>query len=289
MRSMTGFGLGEATLRAGRVSTEVRSLNHRFLDLRVRLPSEIADQTFFVEQLCRERLGRGRYDVSVRIDAEAMPPLKLDIERARSVYAALEGLRDELCPDSDVSLSLLGSFPGLMVGPGVQDPELLQRALAESIRLALDNLDQMRSAEGAALAAELSTRLDSVRSLLRLFIEQAPALVLAQEKRLTQRLERLLGGAGTLDSARLAMEVALLADRCDITEELVRLSSHFDQFQSFLDASSPSGRKLDFLLQEMGRETNTIGAKCQDASLAHLVVSLKAEVERLREQVQNVE
>ena len=289
MRSMTGFGLGEATLRAGRVSTEVRSLNHRFLDLRVRLPSEIADQTFFVEQLCRERLGRGRYDVSVRIDAEAMPPLKLDVERVRSVYSALKELRDELCPGSEVSLSLLGSFPGLMVGPGVQAPELLQQALAASIRNALDNLDQMRSTEGAALASELLMRLDSIRALLGVFIAQAPALVLAQEKRLTQRLQRLLGGVDTLDSTRLAMEVALLADRCDITEELVRLGSHFDQFQSFLNDSSPSGRKLDFLLQEMGRETNTIGAKCQDASLSHLVVSLKAEVERLREQVQNVE
>ncbi len=289
MRSMTGFGLGEATLGDGRVSAEVRSLNHRFLELRIRLPNEIADHTFFAEQLCRERLGRGRYDVSIRVDATAFPPFEVDLERARSVYSAIQRLRDELCPGSEVSLSLLASFPNLFVGTNASSAEPLRNALAKSIGAALDSLDQMRDAEGASLAVELRARLTSLRELSRVLADHGPALVAAQEKRLTQRLERLLGGVGTPDPARLAMEVALLADRCDITEELVRLGSHFDQFQRLIDAQGPSGRKLDFLLQEMGRETNTIGAKCQDASLSHLVVSLKAEVERLREQVQNIE
>jgi uncharacterized protein (TIGR00255 family) len=289
MRSMTGFGLGERALGGGRVCAEVRSLNHRFLELRVRLPLEIADQTFFVEQLCRERLGRGRYDVSVRLDGSALPTPELDVQRVRGAYQTLQRLRDELAPGSELPLGLLAGFPGLLSTASVSDPEPLRGALSQAINAALESLDEMREAEGSHLASELGERLQLVRGLLGELARQAPALLEAQEKRLQQRLARLLGGVEVLDPARLAMEVAILVDRCDTTEEFVRLGSHFDQFEALLRAAGPSGRKLDFLLQEMGRETNTIGAKCQDASLSHLVVALKAEVERLREQVQNVE
>lgn len=289
MRSMTGFGLGEAALGEGRICTEVRSLNHRFVELRVRLPLEIADHTFFVEQLCRERLERGRYDVSVRLDGPVLPTPQLDLERARAAYRTLQRLRDELAPGSELPLSLLAGFPGLMLGAGVGDPGPLRAALASGIGLALASLDEMRDAEGARLARELSERLETARGLLRSLAQHGPEIMQAQENRLRQRLARLVGGVDALDPARLALEVAILVDRCDTTEELVRLESHFDQFAGLLEAPGPSGRKLDFLLQEMGRETNTIGAKCQDAGASHLVVALKSEMERLREQVQNVE
>jgi uncharacterized protein (TIGR00255 family) len=289
MRSMTGFGLGEATLHGGRVTAEVRSLNHRFLEIRIRLPPELTDHSFFVEQLCRERLGRGRYDVSVRVESAALPPMELDLGRARSVYSALGRLRDELCPGNDVPLGLLASIPGILVSAEASGGQGVREALASSLTAALEQLDQMRAREGASLAAELRARLAELRRLEGALREQAPGIVLGQERRLAERLARLLGGAEGLDRARLAMEVALLADRSDITEELVRLGSHFVQFDLLLGAPGPSGRKLDFLLQEMAREANTVGAKCQDASLSHLVVSLKAEIERLREQVQNIE
>jgi uncharacterized protein (TIGR00255 family) len=289
MRSMTGFGTGEARLWAGRVSAEVRSLNHRFLDLRVRLPAEIADQAFFVEQLCRDRLTRGRYDVSVRIDAGALPPIELDLARARAAYAALCRLRDEVAPGSELPLGVLAGFPTLLVAPSSADPEEVRGALEESLCAALDTLDEMRLREGRVLCAELVQRLAALRGILAELARHGPGLVLAQQRRLTQRLERLLGGHDAVDPARLAMEVAVLADRSDITEELVRLGSHFDQFDATLAEPGPHGRKLEFLLQEMGREANTIGAKCQDATLSHLVVALKTEIERLREQVQNME
>jgi uncharacterized protein (TIGR00255 family) len=288
MRSMTGFGLGEQSLGGGRLCAEVRSLNHRFLELRVRLPLEIADHTFFVEQLCRERLGRGRYDVSIRLDGSVLPAPELDVARARGAYQTLQRLRDELSPGSELPLGLLAGFPGLL-STSTSDPEPLRAALAQAIGAALVSLDEMRAAEGSHLASELAERLRSVRTLLAELAGHGPALLEAQERRLQQRLARLLGGVDALDPARLALEVAILVDRCDTTEELVRLESHFDQFDALLTTPGPSGRKLDFLLQEMGRETNTIGAKCQDATLSHLVVALKAEVERLREQVQNVE
>lgn len=289
MRSMTGFGFGQAPLRAGSLSSEVRSLNHRFLELRVRLPPEIADQAFFVEQLCRKRLTRGRYDVSVRLEGAALPPVQLNFERARSTYEALGRLRDELAPGSELPLSLLASFPALISSAADGDPQPVREALMRSLDVALQGLDQMRAAEGAVLSAELGARVATLREIVATISEQAPRLVEEHQVRLQQRLERLLGGGASIDPTRLAMEAAVLAERSDITEELVRLGSHLDQFEGLLRDGGPAGRKLDFLLQEVGRETNTIGAKCQDGNLSNLVVSLKAEVERLREQVQNVE
>ncbi|HEU4578046.1 MAG TPA: YicC/YloC family endoribonuclease [Polyangiaceae bacterium] len=289
VRSMTGFGLGEQPFGGGRVCAEVRSLNHRFLELRVRLPLEITEHTFFVEQLCRERLGRGRYDISVRLDGNVLPAPQLDLERVRNAYQTLQRLRDELSPGSELPLGLLAGFPDLFSSSGSGDPEPLRLALTQAIGKALARLDEMRDAEGRRLAVELGDRLRSVRNLVSELARHGPGLLEAQQARLQQRLARLLGGVEALDPARLALEVAVLVDRSDTTEELVRLESHFDQFEASLSAPGPSGRKLDFLLQEMGRETNTIGAKCQDANLSHLVVALKAEVERLREQVQNIE
>jgi len=289
MRSMTGFGLGEQPFGNGRVCAEVRSLNHRFLELRVRLPLEITEHTFFVEQLCRERLGRGRYDISVRLDGSVLPAPQLDVERVRSAYQTLQRLRDELSPGSELPLGLLSGFPNLLSASGSADPEPLRVALAQAIGTALARLDEMRAVEGKRLASELGERLQAVRNLVSELARHGPSLLEAQQARLQQRLARLMGGVEVLDPARLALEVAVLVDRSDTTEELVRLESHFDQFEASLSAPGPSGRKLDFLLQEMGRETNTVGAKCQDANLSHLVVALKAEVERLREQVQNIE
>lgn len=286
---MTGFGLGQAPLRAGSVSAEVRSLNHRFLELRVRLPPEIIGEAFFVEQLCRQHLTRGRFDVSVRLEGAALPPVRVDLHRARAAYAELLALRDDLAPGTELPLSLLGSFPALLETTDTGDPEPLRAALTQSIEAALAGLDEMRAAEGAVLAADLRSRLLSMRGLITTISDHAPRLALHSQTRLEQRLSRLLSGSAGIDPSRLAMEVALLADRSDITEELVRLGSHLDQFEVLVQSDGPSGRKLDFLLQEMGRETNTIGAKCQDGQLSHLVVTLKAEVERLREQVQNVE
>lgn len=286
---MTGFGLGERVLGGGRLSAEIRSLNHRFLELRVRLPLEIADHTFFVEQFCRERLGRGRYDVSVRMDGSVLPPPELNVEWVRGAYQTLQRLRDELSPGSELPLGLLAGFPHLVSSSTVSDPEPVRAALGEAIGNALVSLDRMRATEGARLGSELGERLGIVRELVSELSRHGPSLLEAQQKRLQQRLARLVGGVEALDPARLALEIAVLVDRSDTTEEVVRLESHLDQFEALLGAPGPSGRKLDFLLQEMGRETNTIGAKCQDANLSHLVVALKAEVERLREQVQNVE
>ncbi|MCA9627987.1 MAG: YicC family protein [Myxococcales bacterium] len=289
MRSMTGFGFGEADLDNGRVVVEIRSLNHRFLDVRVRLPADLQDQASYLEQVARAELGRGRYDVGVRVEGNAQPTLFSE-ERARAVYQALARLRDELAPGTELPVSVLGQLAHLITTSPTDTQSPVQTALASAMKRALHALMQMRETEGQSLREELESRLKNARAAAARIAERAPEAITHQHQRLKERVGRLLGDTGIqLDPSRLAQEVALLADKSDITEELVRLESHFDQFESLLQESDAVGRRLYFLLQEMARESNTIGAKSQDAGLSHLVVELKAEVERLREQVQNVE
>jgi uncharacterized protein (TIGR00255 family) len=287
---MTGFGVGDAPLGEGRLVLELRSLNHRFLEVRVRLAAELVDHAFWLEQLARERLTRGRFDVGVRLEGAAIPPPRFAMDRARAIYRALGQLRDELAPGTELPISTLASLPDVLTLPGSVEDSDARRALEAAFTRALVELDRMRRSEGAALGRALSERLQAARSFREEITARASELVQGYRLRLRDKLERLLRDVGVaLDPGRLETEVALMADRSDITEELVRLESHFAQFEELLGSEDAVGRRLDFLLQEVSREVNTVGAKCQDAPVAHLVVALKAEVERLREQVQNVE
>lgn len=289
MRSMTGYGSGDAPLGGGELHLELRTLNHRFVDVRVRLPPEIADQASFLEQLVRDKLERGRVDVSVRLGGAALPPARFSLERARALHGALGALRDELAPGTDVTLSTLASFSSLLLEPVVADVDAVRAALERALSRALENLGTMREAEGAVLGREIGARLEAAKKLAHSIRERSGGLVGVQRARLKERLERLLAGSAPLDATRLENEVALMADRADISEEMLRLDSHFRQFGGLLESAGPIGRQLDFLLQEIARELNTTGAKSQDATLAQLVVQTKVEVERMREQVQNVE
>lgn len=287
---MTGYGVGEAPLGEGRLTLEVRALNHRFVDVRVRLPVELSDYSFFTEQQARELLSRGRFDIGVRVDDAALPPPNLSVARARSIYLALQSLRDELCPDTELPITAVTTLPELIQAPSSLESEQIQKALGSALSAAVAHLNLMREQEGRALARELERRLARARELHAEISENARGLAPSYRLRLIERLERLLkDNSLTLDDGRLELEVAVLADRTDVTEELVRLTSHFDQIERLIASDELVGRRLDFLLQEVGREVNTVGAKSQDATLSHLVVEMKAEVERMREQVQNVE
>ncbi|HEX6276851.1 MAG TPA: YicC/YloC family endoribonuclease [Polyangiaceae bacterium] len=286
---MTGFGAGDSPLGEGRLTMELRALNHRFLDVRVRLPAEIGEQVAYVEQLARERLDRGRVDVGVRLTDSALPPPRFSLSRARALYASLKQLGDELAPGTPLPVATLAHFPELLLEAADPGADGVRGALKGAFERALERLTLMREAEGAALSSELRTRLGTLRELVAGVRGRAAGLVEIQRAKLRERVERLLGGATSIDPSRLESEIALLADRTDATEELARLDSHFDQFERTLDASGPVGRKLDFLLQEIARELNTLGSKSPDAGVAHLVVEAKTELERIREQVQNVE
>jgi uncharacterized protein (TIGR00255 family) len=291
MRSMTGFGAGEAPLTAegpsGKLSIEIRSVNHRYLDVRVKAPSQLPDLASTLEVIARERLSRGRFDVTIRVEGAALGALTLDRVRARSVIAALRSLRDELAPDAEVPLSVLAAVPDLFVPSIEEHADAVREALVEA---ALQSLDEMRVREGDALAADLGARLGRVRELALSIGERSPLLVEQHRKRLKDRAERLRAASDIdLDAGRLEQEVVLFADRIDVSEEVTRLESHVAHFETLLRTADTVGRKLDFLLQEMAREANTVGSKSQDVPIAHAVVELKAEIERMREQAQNVE
>jgi uncharacterized protein (TIGR00255 family) len=288
MQSMTGFGAGIAHLENARVTVELRSVNHKHQDLRLRVPSEFLEHMAYLEQVARARLGRGRYDLSARLDGQPVNSLQLDEERIRSVYASAQRLRDELAPDSSFDFSTLLSIPDAYrsVGPKLDDT---RTALRTAFDLAAAQLGEMRKSEGLTLKADLTQRLELVRAITAQIQSASSGLVEHHRIRLRTRTEALLAGTAGVSPERLEVEIALIADRSDVTEELVRLQSHFSQFSELLQADGEVGRRLDFLLQEIGREVNTIGSKCQESEVTRLVVDLKSEVERLREQVQNVE
>ncbi len=292
MRSMTGFGLGEVPLGSGKLGVEIRGVNHRFLDVRVRVPRELGELAGFVEQVAREKLTRGRYEVAMRVEGVSLGAPVLDRARARAAYRALCDLRDEVAPGSDVPLSLLGAMPDLFVSSVESESEIehVRAATRAAFDAAVGSLDGMRAREGVALRDDLLRRLERVRQLAREIELRAPSVLEAHRRRLKERAERLRAVVETdVDRTRLEQEIAMFAERCDVCEELTRLESHGEQLAALLGSDEAVGRRLDFLLQEMAREANTVGAKSPDAPTAHAVVEVKAEIERMREQVQNVE
>jgi uncharacterized protein (TIGR00255 family) len=287
---MTGFGRGEAPLGAGRVAAESRSVNHRSLEIRMHGPKETLALIGEVNEVGRKHAQRGRVEVHLWLEGETGLRAALDREAAREAFRALCALRDELAPSEPVPLSLLGAVPDLFIAPGEGPSVDLRQAVLAAVDASFRELDAMREREGQALGQDLRSRLGQARALAAQIGARVPEAVASQRRRLRERIERLTAESGLqLDAGRLEQEIALLADRTDIAEELTRLGSHCGQLDSLLGSVDAVGRKLDFLLQELAREANTIGAKAQDASIAHLVVDLKAEIERMREQAQNVE
>ena len=291
---MTGFG--RATREQGGVGLEVeaRSVNHRHLDLRIRLPRALADQETRLKQRVASRLSRGKVDVTVNLVlGTATTRLEIDEAIAAQYVEAAGRLRAAHALGDGLDVSSLLSLPGVtnLVETEV-DPEQLVAPLETAIDEAVGALIAMRVTEGESLAAEFEGRLQTVSRLADAFEARANEVVEVAKQRLRKRAEQIEREVGLMDEARLHQEIVIAADRLDITEELVRLRSHVDQFRETLAAAGPGepvGRRLDFLLQELGRETNTVGSKANDAPLAQDVVELKTELERIREQVQNVE
>ena len=290
MQSMTGYGSGRAPLGEGHVVLDLRTVNHRFLDVRVRLPSRIQARTPTVERVIRARLERGRVDVTARFEGQTLPQPTLDLDRARSVYAELTALRDALNPEEPVPLALLSSVPDLFVINRSIDEKALDRSLEQATEAACQAVMAMRHKEGDALATELGGRLSELSTSVGALRLAVPEMLEGRRTRLRDRLTALLAGAeAELEPSRLEQEIAVLADRSDVAEELVRLDSHRDQMLELIENSSaPVGKRIDFLLQEMAREANTIGSKVQDGALTAHVIALKACIEPMREQAQNV-
>jgi len=286
---MTGYGSGAVPVGDGQVIVTARSVNHRYLDIRTKLAPELLEFSDHVEALARQQLGRGRIDITARLERPAGSDVALSLDRAAAAIRQLRALRDQSAPDEPLPLGLLSALPGLFAEGSPLTLNQLRRATESAVGLALTSLHQMRTTEGEALTRDLLQRLDRVQSMVDDTEQRTPDLVSQYRTKLHARIAKLLAD-GTLasDPGRLETEVALFADRADVTEEITRLRAHCDHFRATARGSDAVGRKLDFLMQEMAREVNTIGSKIGDAAVTHVVVEIKTELERVREQVQNV-
>lgn len=294
IRSMTGFGRAGFSVADVAFEVEVRTVNHRHLDARIRLPRSLAALEAEVKRQVQGVMVRGKVDLNVAYAGQSgATQLEVDAQVASEYITAGRQIGAAHGLDPDVDVAALLALPGVarFGEPGLPEEEVLE-ALGAGVASALAAADAMREAEGKALARELEGRLETVLSLVAFFEERSQIVGDSIREKLKKRSEQLAAETGLVDDARLHQEIVIAADRLDITEELVRLRSHVDQFRAILGESQSGvavGRRLDFLLQEMGREANTIGSKGNDAPIAHQVVELKTELERIREQVQNVE
>lgn len=291
IKSMTGFGRGEAKEPSHFVQVELKSVNHRYLDLFIRLPKQYNSLEEAVRSEIQGRIARGRVEVTINIEefGEQERIVGINEMLLTSYLEALEIIRTTLKTTEPITLDHVLALPDLVE---IKEPEInlesLQLSLAKATLLALDNLEQMRKAEGERLADDLRKKVAHVEELLEQIKQIAPQVVVDYANRLQERLEDLLDGTNITDE-RFLGEVAIFADRCSIDEELVRLASHIQQLKASLQSSGQVGRKLDFLLQEINREVNTIGSKANNLQIASVVVELKSELEKIREQVQNIE
>jgi uncharacterized protein (TIGR00255 family) len=292
MKSMTGYGRGAETGENFAVSVEIKTVNNRYLDVHPRLSQEIAALEVVVKRLIGARLSRGRVDVNVTLDRVGEIAFEVNRPLLAGYIEALRRIKQEFDLSGDLDVNSVARVPGALQSARNGIDQTTLTGVERAVKLALDDLEQMREREGATLAEEMRIRVAKVEAEIPVIEAAAAGLVDAYRTRLQKRIGELVSRGGQaieLDAGRLAQEVAYLADRSDISEELVRLRSHLDQFREALETPGEVGKRLDFLLQELNREANTVLAKSTAISIKDAALAIKGEVEKLREQVQNVE
>ncbi len=291
LKSMTGFGKREGTCHGLAVTVELRSVNHRFREIVIRIPKGGLEWEEELKALVARKCRRGRIDLVVAYGKgrERVKEVTLDRHLARRYHRVLEDLRRDFRLGGQIDIGLLASFREMFhIAEAAIDDKHMIRVVKRLTSGVLADLDRMRSKEGKALQTDIAKRLKKIREIHRSIQRRLPLVVKGLQERMRARVQALTG-SGVEPETWLNKELALLADRCDVTEELIRFRSHDTQFEEMLKQREPVGRQLDFLLQEMGREVNTIGSKANDAEISRHVVQLKSELEKIREQVQNVE
>ncbi len=291
VKSMTGYGRARETRNNRDITVELRSVNNRYLDCTVKLPRAYVFAEDAIKTRVQKAISRGKVDVFVTIDSSAADEavVKVNAPLAVSYRAALCELGEALGLESDVSLMSIAKFPDVLtVTKAEEDLETIGADICAVLDAALAAYNAMRATEGERLAVDISGRLDTIERITSLVEERSPETVKEYRAKLTARMEEVLQST-TIDEARILTEAAIFADKVAVDEETVRLRSHLAQLRGMLASNEPMGRKMDFLIQEVNRESNTIGSKCNDLTIAREVVELKAEVEKIREQVQNIE
>jgi len=290
LKSMTGFGRGEGQTSLGKVFVESRSVNHRYCDINIKLPKRLIPFENRIKELIRSQVSRGRVDVSVKLDAEGEEKVQLNVDfhLAEQYYRALQSLKKKLQLKDKITLGLLAGAKDLITAKEeAPDLDPYWQEIVPILKRSFQDMDEMKRLEGETLVKDLQQRLEKIAEHLDEIKEQSPLHLDAYRNRVYEKIRSLLGGI-EMDASRFQQEVALLAERTDITEEIVRAESHLAQFVTLLKAEEPVGRKLDFLLQEINREVNTVSAKANDAEISQRVVEIKSELEKIREQVQNI-
>lgn len=291
IKSMTGYGRARQTLEKRDITVEVRSVNNRYLDCAVKLPRAYVFAEDAVRKHVQQAISRGKVDVLFTIDSTGADTAKVAVDRglAEGYAAALRELAEICGTEPKITPETLARFPDVLsVTKAEEDLETLGADICEVLDEALAAYNTMRAVEGEKLAADIGGRLTAIETLTSRVEERSPETVSEYRQKLTARMEEVLQST-SIDPQRILTEAAIYGDKVAVDEETVRLRSHVAQLRDMLKADEPMGRKMDFLIQEVNRESNTIGSKCCDVSIAQVVVDLKAEVEKIREQVQNVE
>jgi uncharacterized protein (TIGR00255 family) len=292
LKSMTAFSRSEMIHDRLKVLTEIRAYNSRHLDLVLRLPNEYMALEEKIKGLISSQVARGRVEIMLNIqkEYEEDPGFEVDAQKARAYHAALRQLKETVDIRSDISLDMFSGVSGL-IKPSLAriDAENDWPVLEGCLKAALGDLDDMRKREGKHIALDLERRLDFIAKALGQIESESSGLIQIYQQRLKERIASLVNGVVEIDPVRIVQEAAILADKSDISEEIVRAKSHMAQFRAIMKVPEPSGRKLNFLLQEFVREFNTMGSKAASEKVSHLIVEVKSELEKMREQVQNIE
>ena len=291
VRSMTGFGRAKSQVDGLDITVEIKSVNHRYFEFSSRTPRAYVFLEEKLKSFCQQNISRGKVEVSVLIEDtnENSATVELNREYVKAYMSALSELSKEFHIKNDVKVSTLAGNPEVFkISRKAVDDEAVTKAVLTVANEAVNNFVAMRTAEGERLACDVKSRTDFILKRVEFIEERSPETVKAYRERIELKIKELLGD-NTVDQQRVLTETAIFADKVAVAEETVRLRSHIKQFCSLLESDEPVGRKLDFIVQEMNRETNTIGSKAQDIEIAHTVVDIKSEIEKIREQIQNIE
>ena len=294
IRSMTGFGRGEYSDGKRNVICEIRTVNHRYADISVKMPKRYSFAEEKIKALIKEMVRRGKVEVSIIVEnlTEGDITIRLNSPVAQQYIENLKELKERYGLTGEIDLKLVSSMPDVLKAiPDVEDEEEVTAVICESVKAAVSRLDEMRTTEGAKLAEDLLMRGELIREIVKKIEKRAPLVAEEYREKLEARIRELVEDKVDIPADRILVEAAVFADKANITEELVRLDSHMIQLKAFLTESGEGtvGKKLDFLVQEMNREANTIGSKANDLEITSLMLETKSEIEKIREQVQNIE
>ncbi len=291
IRSMTGYGSAKGQAGDLQISVEVKSVNNRYLDASVRMPRSFLFAEDAVKSAIGRHISRGKVDMFINVDSSAADDMSVKVNEAllKGYIDAINLISGKFGLENDLTAVSAGRFPDILsVEKKDLDAEEISAGFVFVAEEALRDFDAMREREGEKLCTDVLSKLETISSLVAVVEEESPRTVEAYRNRLREKISEVLSSAG-VDENRILAEAAIYADRVAVDEETVRLRSHMSQLRSMLAGGSPIGRKIDFLIQEFNREANTIGSKCQNSDIAHVVVELKSEIEKIREQIQNIE